>query len=585
MVRKFAPLFLVFLVFPANFQSEESPPQRFVTKIGLEFTYIPGGNFNMGSSHGVFSMPVHRVKLSPFYVSRIAVSKGMLRKFTDENKLIVDRDELGPDPSGWKFESIQQWSRVPVVYRMGPSDDHAVRHQSWVTAEAFAQWMSKSENRTFRLITEAQYEYVARSGVANGEEDYWWESAQPSPISCWLSDENSRFTAPEIGGPLFGLNTMTPWGVYWIAPMHYWMRDRMAEYSPEAVTDPSGPEKTQDGRRVIRGMTISDRNGLDENRNGAGIILESDIIESDHHSFVHHDPEQKAPIQEATEPHAHRNLPLADGLSLTLIEVPSGTFVLGRTQEEHPWSHESPETIMNMKEYWLGETDVTQEQFQAVTGINPSMIKGPHLPVHSVDVGEMLAFCDLLTIQERRSGRLGAEEEYRLPTEAEWERAALAGRRTTYCYGNDPAQLHWYAWFDIMDGPRDVALKLPNRWGFFDMQGNVLQVMCEHMHTLTGSTQNQNWQPIAIGRDDGTLADFLAARGGAWNMGAVACEATIRRAINISSRCYHIGFRLACGPTLPPINNNDRNTWIFDRDYLHNMKSYMTIMSAHNMSR
>jgi formylglycine-generating enzyme required for sulfatase activity len=284
-------------------------------------------------------------------------------------------------------------------------------------------------------------------------------------------------------------------------------------------------------------------------------------------------------VSTAIEALSDQRLNLSDGVTLALRQLPAGRLTMGRTQRERPWTREWPETEMNLGAYWLGTTEVTQAQFQAVTGMNPSLIKGDSLPVHSVIMPEMLAFCDLVTARERAAGRLGQDEEYRPPTEAEWEQAAMAGRRNRFVHGDDELQLAAYAWFDVLGGPRPVATKHPNRWGFYDMEGNILEIMCEHMFQYPGTPQNQHWTPYFKGY--GGQTGWYAARGGAWNMGAVACEPTLRRAVHAESRTYFMGFRLARGPVLPELTKeNARSPWVFFFAPYRASKAYAAVMRS-----
>jgi formylglycine-generating enzyme required for sulfatase activity len=196
-------------------------------------------------------------------------------------------------------------------------------------------------------------------------------------------------------------------------------------------------------------------------------------------------------------------------------------------------------------------------------------------------MAEMLAFCDLLTARERATGRLGNDEEYRLPAESEWERAAMAGARTRFAHGDEEGQLHWYAWYDTLAGPHPVAQKLPNRWGFYDMSGNVIEILCEHKVHLSGKLQRQHWMPIID--IEGGWKDWYAARGGSWNMGAIASEPTMRRAMHPLSRTSHMGFRLACGPVLPEHRQGDPKPdyrWSFVWWKFRQSQAYARVMQS-----
>ncbi len=196
-----------------------------------------------------------------------------------------------------------------------------------------------------------------------------------------------------------------------------------------------------------------------------------------------------------TPPHV-----IAD-LKLKLLWIPAGTFTMGT---EKPWvwvndvkkkyndvkpagwsewkmkeiTAEMPATVVTLtKGFYLGETEVTQAQWEAVMGSNPSRFKGPNRPVQQVSWDESVLFCQKLTLREKAAGRLGPKQVYRLPTEAEWEYACRAGSRGGFCFGNDDDQLAEYAWFEGNSGSEthEVATKLANACGLYDMHGNVME--------------------------------------------------------------------------------------------------------------
>lgn len=551
------------------------PVDRFQTSVGLEFQYLPGGTFTMGGPDAD-AQPRHQVTLSPFYVARDPVTVGLFRQFLHDTGRQGNRTELGPDPHGWQFEGPQQWAKLPGGF--SPSPTHAAIYQNLVDAHAFADWLSKRESRPFRVITEAQLEYVLRSGEATGDEWYWWMAKQPSAPDVWKVAGYYSTAGPDTVGSMPRLYPATPWGIYLTGLL--WTQDNYSKYPSEAQVDPTGPWLGKEGLAVVRRGELWARRAVKSDKPDAGILLVSDVLPTDRR-VPPPPPAAPQPLSEAIEPLPEQALDLGGGVSLTLRQVPAGRFTMGRAQRERPWTREWPETTVELTPYWLGTTEVTQAQFRAVTGINPSLVPGDTLPVHSVIMAEMLAFCDLLTARERAAGRLGADEEYRLPTEAEWERAALAGRRTRFAHGDDEQRLAAYAWYDVLGGPRPVATKHPNRWGFFDMQGSILEILCESGYKYSGNPQAQHWMPKTSAWGGwGGVKEWHAARGGAWNMGAVASEPTLRRTVHVNSRTYFMGFRLARGPVLPDPNPGDLRTWLFQFAPYRASQPYAAVMRS-----
>ena len=127
------------------------------------------------------------------------------------------------------------------------------------------------------------------------------------------------------------------------------------------------------------------------------------------------------------------------------------------------------------KTYAFGKYEVTQAQYQAVTGENPSRFKGLILPVTNVSVTDAREFCRKLTERERALGRISENQEYRLPTVAEWQHACRAGTTTKFYTGDSEEDLARAAWYKGNSGgrPCPVGLKEPNAFGLCDMHGNV----------------------------------------------------------------------------------------------------------------
>jgi formylglycine-generating enzyme required for sulfatase activity len=117
--------------------------------------------------------------------------------------------------------------------------------------------------------------------------------------------------------------------------------------------------------------------------------------------------------------------------------------------------------------FWLGRYEVTQEQWAAVMGVNPSSNRNPNYPVENVSWNDCQEFFRVL--QEHGAG------EFRLPSGPEWEYACRGGTETLYSFGDDPGQLEAYGWWNANSGraPHAVGLLQPNPWGLYDMHGNV----------------------------------------------------------------------------------------------------------------
>ena len=135
-------------------------------------------------------------------------------------------------------------------------------------------------------------------------------------------------------------------------------------------------------------------------------------------------------------------------------------------------SSEMPQRLVQITHaFYLGKYPVTQKEWMAVMGRNPSYFKGCTRPVESV------AWVDCREFLRRLNERTEHEDDrlFRLPTEAEWEYACWAGSTTRFSFGDDLADLGHYAWHGENSGGRTqpVGLKKPNAWALHDMHGNV----------------------------------------------------------------------------------------------------------------
>jgi formylglycine-generating enzyme required for sulfatase activity len=204
------------------------------------------------------------------------------------------------------------------------------------------------------------------------------------------------------------------------------------------------------------------------------------------------------------------------------------------------------------QDFWLGRCEVTQEQWLAVMGSNPSRCGADslHQPVDGVTWEEAMEFCRRLTEAEREAGRIDEGWEYTLPTEAQWEYACRAGTQTAYSFGDDPAALCYHGNYcdrsntdlfdhqdlrnsDGFDRTAPVGCLHPNQWGFRDMHGNVWE-WCRDWYGPYGKCP----QTDPAGPETGSVR---VDRGGAWNDSADMCR---------SARRLHDGRRQPCAAGL-----------------------------------
>lgn len=217
-----------------------------------------------------------------------------------------------------------------------------------------------------------------------------------------------------------------------------------------------------------------------------------------------------------------------------MVSVPAGCFGMGCVENPECWDNEKPVRRVCLEEHEMGVFEVTQDQWIAVMGSNPSYFKegGGQLPVEQVSWDEANEFI-------RRLNAL-TQKRYRLPTEAEWEYAARSGgREETYAGGENLDELGWYS-KNSGSKTHPVGQKNPNGLGLHDMSGNVWEWVADDWHGgyQGAPTDGKAWV------DDPRVAKRVI-RGGCWGSIARYCWSAMRESLESSRSTQNIGFRLA----------------------------------------
>ena len=236
---------------------------------------------------------------------------------------------------------------------------------------------------------------------------------------------------------------------------------------------------------------------------------------------------------------------LGNGVTLEMAAIPGGSFMMGSPEnEERRYDNESPQHQVTVPSFFMGKYPVTQAQYQAIMGTNPSYFKGSNRPVERVIWNYAIAFCEKLS---QRTGK-----NYRLPSEAEWEYACRAGTTTpfhfgetittdlanyngNYTYGQEPKGVYRRETTEV--GSFGVA----NNFGLYDMHGNVWEWCQDNWHS------NYEGAPIDgsawLGIEKNTNTRLL--RGGSWVNDPDYCRSAFRYTFNLAYD-YELGFRVVC---------------------------------------
>jgi formylglycine-generating enzyme required for sulfatase activity len=223
---------------------------------------------------------------------------------------------------------------------------------------------------------------------------------------------------------------------------------------------------------------------------------------------------------------------------IEMVFVKGGTFTMGATSEQgsDAESVEEPTHSVTLSDYYIGKYEVTQAQWRAVMGSNPSYFTGDNLPVDRVTWGDVQLFLRKLNAKTGKK--------FRLPTEAEWEYAARGGSQSKgykYSGSNTVGDVAWYE-NNSSSRTHPVGQKQPNELGIYDMSGNVFE-WCQDLYGGYSSSSQTNPKGPSSG-------SYRVLRGGSWKSDARYCRVSYRG-------CYYphypntdFGFRLVCSPDL-----------------------------------
>lgn len=220
-------------------------------------------------------------------------------------------------------------------------------------------------------------------------------------------------------------------------------------------------------------------------------------------------------------------------ISFNMIRVDGGTFTMGATNEQvsDAGSSEKPVHQVTLLPYYIGETEVTQALWEKVMGSNPSNLKGSNLPVEQVSWYDCQEF--ILKLNKKTG------QEFRLPTEAEWEFAARGGNKSQgyiYSGSNNVGKVAWY-YDNMKNQTHNIKTKKANELGLYDMSGNVWEWCLDWYGDYPSSAQTN-----PTGPSSGSLRVF---RGGCWHSHAWGCRVSLRGKHKQSYRFYDLGLRLA----------------------------------------
>ncbi len=222
---------------------------------------------------------------------------------------------------------------------------------------------------------------------------------------------------------------------------------------------------------------------------------------------------------------------LGGGVTMEFVLIRAGSFTMGSDENTGDGDESPQHEVTITRPFYLGKFEVTQEQWVALMGSNPSGFKGAKRPVDSVSWNDCQRFLARL---HEKTGR-----KFALPSEAQWEYACRAGTHTTWSFGNDAAVAGDYGWLGVNSGgtTHAVGTRKPNAWGLYDMHGNVWE-WCADWYAKHGYPTGRVADPTGPATSEGRIL-----RGGGWGEDPLNARCAGRNCDGPDGAHNGIGFR------------------------------------------
>ena len=481
-----------------------------VGNVTFHLIRVDGGVFQMGATKEMkepldVEKPAYQVTLSTYYIGETEVTQGLWKAVMESN---------------------------PSYFR--GNLQRPVENVDYLDCFAFIENLNKATGLNFRLPTEAEWEFAARGGIhskhtqfSGGKKLYevgWSYSNSINSNGVRCTHSVKKLKANELN-----IYDMT-------GNVKEWCSDWFAPYTQESQTNPVGPVSGE--RKVFKGggyqnkedaCRISRRhnNILTHHNKGIGMRLALTIADDTLKLIPEYEPELTALT------HKSLTFTIGDSIHFVMKNVKGGTYCMGGTKEmSTPYDDEKPTHHVTVDDFYIGETEVTQEMWKAVMGDNPSVFRGGKLPVECVSWLDCQKFIKKLN---RITGK-----KFRLPTEAEWEFAARGGNNTFQFRFSGSDNLISVAWYKVNSEQRthEVKTSRGNELGLYDMSGNVWE-WCQDRKMPYPKHHQKN--PLGVGVSD----TGYVIRGGSWDDIEKDCRSSMRNECDPMSVFSTVGFRLA----------------------------------------
>lgn len=496
---------------------------RIIPGLGIKLVYVAPGNFMMGYDDEAKSKPIHKVIIrNAYWIGKYEVTQNEYQKI------------MGTNPS-----------------HFNNGNNKPVEQVSWNDAQEFCAKLTKKEKKAgrlpagyeYRLPSEAEWEYAARGG--NKSKGYIYSGSGNINSVAWHtynSDKQTHDVGQKMPNEL-GIYDMSGNVWEWCLDDWYSNYNSAPEDATYQINKKSISHANRGGscRNNAKSTHVAHRNESATFRKvynlGFRVVLAPIIVNNKIKTLVA--PRKRAGITPAKKD-LSKTIP---GLGLKFVHVEPGSFLMGSNDEA---SSKPLRKVKINKAYWIGKYELTQREYESIMGNNPSRLKSDNKPVERVSWNDAVTFCQKLTEQERKAGRLLSGYEYRLPTEAEWEYAARGGNRGKgykYSGSNDHRAVAWNK-HTAKKKTHKVGVKAANELGIHDMSGNVYEWCLDNWH------ENYNNAP-SDARPWMSKVNFSRIyRGGGLFSPARWCK-TAHRSHNFPDTKFNrLGFRIVLGPVV-----------------------------------
>ncbi|MDM8558418.1 SUMF1/EgtB/PvdO family nonheme iron enzyme [Candidatus Parabeggiatoa sp. HSG14] len=519
--------------------------------LGPEMVWISAGRFRMGDIQGggdEREQPVHWVSVDKFAMGRYEVTVGEFRRFVKATGYKTEAEKgrgcFMYDGNAWNYQKDVNWRN----FYFSQKENQPVICVSWNDAVAYIEWLSQQTGQQYRLPTEAEWEYAARAGT---ETKYWWGNDtgrnRANCADCGSQWDNKQ-TAP------VGSFQPNPFGLYdTVGNVWEWVADSVHPNYINAPNDARiwmegadnnfrwfrGGSWNDDSNNIRVAFRAGDHPGYNSIFNGFRVVRGS--VTADKKA-------QPKTVYVTTDKKIFRDRLNNENLGPEMLWISAGRFRMGDIQGGGR-DDEQPVHWVLVDKFAMGRYEVTfaeYDKFAEATGRKKPDDKGwgrGNRPVINVSWYDATAYTEWLSQQ--------TGQQYRLPTEVEWEYAARAGTETKYWWGNTAS--HEYANYG-KDKCCGVLAKGKDRWeytspvgsfeanpfGLYDTAGNVWEWTCsEYENKYKGKEKR------CLGKKHAIHSFILSFRGGAWGYVAKGMRSAYRNRFKPVYFSDSVGFRVA----------------------------------------